>query len=520
MDLLKQCEIWHENDEHQRIADALEAVPEGERTPEMDSVLARAYNNLADPGEPGGVELLKRAIGLLKRHEAYFQGDHYWNFRMGYAYFYLDQEGAALRYFEQALEAKPGDEDTQEFIDYCERQLSFPHFDATFRERAESAWEAFAEGEAKLRRMMDEDKAHTRGDELIEACDEILRLAFSDVSFEMGFNGEKYELILTPEGNRVKLFELVYFQNQAPASVLDRWNILVGRQPVADIGLRSGDWALSGSDVQVWVEKLEDNSVGLTVYSEKLLPLLQEDEGHAQWMLYTLTDQVIGEIPAMRYIEYFDVVEERREEPSVLLSELPELLRGMGFDLAVTPETYLETSYIGYEMNPKEDPEADWRLDIMAGSTCCPAFINEYLNAESDYVDDLHADGAVAGFLCYPLDSFGGDDRSQKIFAFRDDLEAALKEEAGTKAVALTGGATGIYCGYVDFIAWDLPAVLRTAQKFFQDRSLSWANFHVFRRKALTVPLVSQQEAEDARGPRRDGSYGLGTEAAQYSHGH
>ena len=43
MELLEQCRIWHENDEHQKIIDALEAIPEGERTPEQDLELARAY---------------------------------------------------------------------------------------------------------------------------------------------------------------------------------------------------------------------------------------------------------------------------------------------------------------------------------------------------------------------------------------------------------------------------------------------------------------------------------------------
>ena len=93
MDILQQCQKWHENDEYQKIIDALEAIPAEERTPEMDSELARAYNNLADPNKPGGKDMLKKAIALLKPHEEYFEGDHYWNFRMGYSYYYLDQEG-------------------------------------------------------------------------------------------------------------------------------------------------------------------------------------------------------------------------------------------------------------------------------------------------------------------------------------------------------------------------------------------------------------------------------------------
>ena len=51
MKLLEQCQKWNEEDEFQKIIDTLEAIPAGERTPEMDSELARAYNNLAEPGD-------------------------------------------------------------------------------------------------------------------------------------------------------------------------------------------------------------------------------------------------------------------------------------------------------------------------------------------------------------------------------------------------------------------------------------------------------------------------------------
>ena len=37
MDLLKQCQEWFEQDEAQKVIDALEAIPAEERTPELDS---------------------------------------------------------------------------------------------------------------------------------------------------------------------------------------------------------------------------------------------------------------------------------------------------------------------------------------------------------------------------------------------------------------------------------------------------------------------------------------------------
>ena len=497
MDILKQCQKWHEESKQHKIIDALEVIPAEERTPEMDSELARAYNNLADPHKPTCKEMLKKALALLKPHEEYFEDDYYWNFRMGYSYFYLDQEGRALRYFEKALEVRPGDDDTKEFIERCKKGISLPQFWECFRERTEDWWETFAEMEAELRQMMDEDKDHTRGAELVAQMQETLNLVFDEISFEMGFNGEKYELILTPEGDKVKLFELIYFQKHAPKEVLEHWNILVGRQPIRNIGLRTDDgWDISGEDVQIWLEKQGENSFSISAYCEKLLPMLREEEGRAWWMLTTLTDQVLGEIPHMRYIDSFDVLEEPKTEPSFLLSQLPDALKERGLELSTDPEAYLE-SYLGYKMEPNEDPDADWRLDTMVGSTCCVPLINGYLNADNDFMDDLHANGAVAGFFCYPLDTLREEEGTQKIFDFRDKLEEVFTTDEGSEVLTLTGGATGLYCGYVDFIAWDIQEALSMAKEFFEGTDIPWAIFHTFRREAGSVPLKQQDDGTE-----------------------
>ena len=497
MDILQQCQKWHEEDKYQKIIDALEAIPAKERTPEMDSELARAYNNLADPYKPGGKEMLKKAIALLKPHEEYFEGDHCWNFRMGYSYYYLDQEGRALPYFRKALEARPGDEDTQELIDECESRISLPRFSECFRKRTEDWWETFAEMEAELRQMMDEDKDHTHGAELVAQMEETLNLVFDEISFEMGFNGEKHELILTPEGDKVKLFELIYFQKHAPKEVLEHWNILVGRQPLQNIGLRTEDgWDISGDDVQIWLEEQGENSFAISAYCEKLLPMLREEEGRAWWMLTTLTDQVLGEIPHMRYIDSFDALEEPKAGPSFLLSQLPDKLREKGLDLSTDPEAYLD-SYLGYKIEPNEDPDADWRLDVMVGSTNCVPLINGYLNADNDFMDELHADGAVAGFFCYPLDTLREEEGTQKIFDFRDKMEEVLTAGDSSEVLTLTGGATGLYCGYVDFIAWDIREALNMAKEFFEGTDIPWAIFHTFRREAGSVPLKQQDDGTE-----------------------
>ena len=132
----------------------------------------------------------------------------------------------------------------------------------------------------------------------------------------------------------------------------------------------------------------------------------------------------------------------------------------------------------------------------MAGSTCCVPLINGYLNADNDFMDDLHADGAVAGFFCYPLDTLREEEGSQKIFDFRDKLEEVLTGGDGSEVLTLTGGATGLFCGYVDFIAWDIQTALQMAKKFFEDSDIPWASFHTFRREAGTVNLKTPPEEE------------------------
>ena len=87
MNLIEQCQQWNEQDEFQKIIDAIEAIPADQRTPELDSELARAYNNLAEPTDR---HLFQKSLALLKPHENYFKGDHCWNFRIAYAYYYLE----------------------------------------------------------------------------------------------------------------------------------------------------------------------------------------------------------------------------------------------------------------------------------------------------------------------------------------------------------------------------------------------------------------------------------------------
>ena len=184
--------------------------------------------------------------------------------------------------------------------------------------------------------------------------------------------------------------------------------------------------------------------------------------------------------------------------PGFLLSDLPDKLRELGKDLAFDAETLLENSYVGYTREPDPDPDADWRLDVIAGSTACPPLINGYMSADDETMDALHSDGVTAGFIAFSLDGFTGENRTQRIFAFREALEAKLEKACGPDVVRMVGGATGVHFGYVDFMVWDLQPVLFEARAFLEASDVPAASFHVFRREVGSVPLKSPDDRADA----------------------
>ena len=171
-----------------------------------------------------------------------------------------------------------------------------------FRKRVRKAWEAFVSHEAELRDLMDRAKQENVSEKLVEKCSEVLSAAFQVSAFELGFNGSKYDLILSPEGDRVKLFQLTYFSSCAPESIREHWNIVVGRSHSENYVLRMHGLSVEIADFQVWVEECGEKKIALSLYSEKLLPLVKENESKAYSLAYILVDQVLGEIAAMRYV--------------------------------------------------------------------------------------------------------------------------------------------------------------------------------------------------------------------------
>ena len=342
--------------------------------------------------------------------------------------------------------------------------------------------------------MMDSDKREEYSEELVKTVQEILEIALEDPTFEVGIDEGMYDLVLSTQGDKVRLFEYVYFRDHAPESVRERWKVTIGRHSSPGFHLRAFDLDVSGDDVDVWVEKGKEDRISVSVHCGKVQDAL-EDENRVWWMLFTILDHTIGEIANMRHIDSFEVVDQPLEGSPVKLRDLPRALEDMGIILTNDADSFLQR-YTVYKSEPDTESDGPWRFDILSGSDCCPPIINDYYSGERGCVDLLHADGAVAGYLAYPLDSFDGEDRSERIFDFRDSLEEALTDKAGADAVSFIGGATGLRYGYLDLIAWDLQSVIDAAQEFLTGSDVSKAYFRVFSMDVPTCLIANNRDGD------------------------
>lgn len=361
----------------------------------------------------------------------------------------------------------------------------------TFRERVIEGWQSFLSQEAVLRKMMDEKQ---ESGQLIEKCQELLSPVFCDICFELGYNGEKYELILTPEESRAKLFPLLYFQQRVPAEVSKYWNVLVGRQQGAAYSLNMFGQNINGEEVLVWV-KCQDEKISLSVYCEKLVPVLKENEDNAYWLFDILLNQMLGEIVVMKYVCGVKILKKPLGKllggAAVSLNQLSDYLQkefSLEKDEMLDAAKYCD-SYTAYQMKPNQAEDAKLRTDVFAGVTRCVPFIHEYLQGENNIINAYEQDGIVAGYFYYPLDRFTGENKGEQVLDFRDKIEAELSEKVGEDCFSFIGGASGIYYGYLDFIAWDIHRVLAAAADIFAKEDISWACFQSFRRDAKCVVL-------------------------------
>jgi hypothetical protein len=111
--LTEQLIKWHNSDNHTKIIDKIEAIPESELNYELKNLLGRAYNNNSE---------YEKAIKILLTESENGKEDILWNFRVGYAYYHKNEKDKALPYFKKS--ALLGDEIAKNYEKWCVEELT------------------------------------------------------------------------------------------------------------------------------------------------------------------------------------------------------------------------------------------------------------------------------------------------------------------------------------------------------------------------------------------------------------
>lgn len=433
-ELMKQIDEWHKAEKHQEIIDALEQIPEAERDFETTSLLARAYNN---------IEEYAKAAELLESVREEGAEDERWNFRMGYAQYFLNNYREALDYFSKARELNPEDEDTLSFIRQCNMALPLTR-------RVKEFWNWFVENEEKLSGMMN-PKSMEEADAFMEFISKGTNLISEDMHFNIGGD---YEFTFSVEGWPDLFIIYPYIISCMPECLKGKWKFF----PFNPGKVGSFAYRVHNTDVDMgkimvkasYDEKRENFNIR---YYDKNLCALPEENSDGNF--HVILELVLGEGVSFKYvngIERASGIEEGMIALSGLRQHIEETVKSHGHEFFENPKDV----YTGYQLTPKESDEL--RFDVIVGSTCLDSIVADYYHGSTEIFD--HADGFGVQALYMVFQNGVGEDN---ILNFRHDLEDRITEEIlepGNLGV-ITGGATGTEYSYIDLFVYDLRAFVK-----------------------------------------------------------
>lgn len=479
-ELKKQIAAWHELDDHQAIVDALEKIPATERDFEMTGLLARAYNNL---------EEYAKAVELLESVREEGESDYLWNFRMGYALYYMDYRNwskETIGYFKKAQELNQGDEDAQDFIRCINRDLPF-------RKRVEDFWEWFLANEHKLSDML-QARNEEEADNFVEFIGEGTNLISEDVHFNMGGD---HEFTFSVEGWPDLFILYSYVVSRMPDSLKGRWNFFPFNQGQRKpFRFKMNDIDVDMQAVQVAASYQEDtNDFILTYYEQNLCALPEDKSGNA---FYIMADIMLGEGVTFQYIKTV----EKAEKPQEGMIALPELRKHIEETLQAHDKKFIENPkdvYTTYKFAPQEaEDELPLRYDVIIGSTSLNSLVAEYYQNVTELFDHINSFGAQAVYIKFQHNN-GKEEEGNGILNVRHDLEDRINDEIliPEGLGQLLGGATGTKNSYIDLIVFDFNLFVEKVRVLLQEYPQYSFYLSDFRQNCGLIRLAEAAEEEE-----------------------
>lgn len=468
----------------------LEAVPKEKFTPLYAFELARAIANRSESGRDD----LKRALALLEGMDDRTEGRWETLFCRAFLNLRLGRRRAALKCFKACAGIRPDDEVVDFFVEVCKRGLSQPTIEKPFRVRADEVWAAL---EAQATELEDAFDSVTDADEVEKRLAAILEpVSASWWRLDVSAEDDRIKVEISPNGWRLECFPILEFLRRVPESLADRWTFTAGRARRDDTSFETfmaGNEVLSADDVLIWPEPHE-GMWRLLVYIEDFKGTEERARIECFQAVRALIDRTVGEAARLRRADAITLVPKAPSGEGLTLSEFREFL----FEKA--PEcrrmTLKDYAWLPHEygMRPDTRPAAPLLADVTEGITHCPPLGYLYGQGKSIGMDALGAAGACAGFLFLDVkdDAEGLAPKKDRRIKARKTLEARLRG-LGDGYLDVVGYASGVRYEYLQFIAWDLSAVLECASAAFEELDdVVEAGFHTYLRDASAFMMKTR----------------------------
>lgn len=468
----------------------LEAVQKEKFTPLYAFELARAIANRSESEKDD----LKRALALLEGLDDRTEGRWETLFCRAFLNLRLGRRRAALKCFKACAGMRPVDKVIDFFVEVCKRGLSQPTIEKPFRVRADEVWAAL---EAQATELEDAFDSVTDADEVEKRLAAILEpVSASWWRLDVSAEDDRIKVEISPNGWRLECFPILEFLRRVPESLADRWTFTAGRARRDDTSFETfmaGNEVLSADDVLIWPEPHE-GMWRLLVYIEDFKGTEERARIECFQAVRALIDRTVGEAARLRRADAITLVPKAPSGEGLTLSEFREFL----FEKA--PEcrrmTLKDYAWLPHEygMRPDTRPGAPLLADVTEGITHCPPLGYLYGQGKSIGMDALGAAGACAGFLFLDVkdDAEGLAPKKDRRIKARKTLEARLRG-LGDGYLDVVGYASGVRYEYLQFIAWDLSAVLECASAAFEELDdVVEAGFHTYLRDASAFMMKTR----------------------------
>ena len=477
MDILEQCQTWRKQNKRKLIINLIESLPEEQRTALVDSELAIAYSEQiqVNPIRAQDILDLKKAVALLKKHEAELGETFNWNFRLGYAYFYLEQHDLSIKYMQNALllnTDEPDDDcikdDVEYFINCSEQGINVPIITCSFLDRVKLTWDEF-----KQRRSHIEDLINTNEHDLaIALLEECFHVLFEDIHFELGIKDKVYEIIFPTECDLATTLQLKTFIAHVPSKLKKHWSFIIGRPYDANLIIDNGAAKLTSQDFMVYSCDIGNNRYDLKIIAPKLKKLTSTDE-QAQKLAFYFIASTLGEVNYLNHIAGLELLNKEANIKDLsdydqgctldsFILKLKEQGLKLNNDVKLLPDSCLKE----YQHATPYGNEMCSRFDIDHGMSSLLGLHVEFLREESSLYNSFYHNGAIPVFICFELTN---PPKSSSLHITDSQLEkmvATIRNK--TAAVAsIVGYASGLNYGYIDCIAWDVQKFLACIDYYF-----------------------------------------------------